>query len=281
MAEDKYRTTPSSYFSSAPRASGASDTAQKRIARRLKTIREQKNEDWRDRQEREHEERKKENERKRRLGFREVLKVRDNKLRKIILESGKTRLDRFKNFVAAAYRDFNQRDLQQEKQIKKFDKIIENTNRKLHPLTIKKLQLLNQDPSKKVIPIKKTPLTVTSPESVNTKIKHGYGDKLRVEALRTDPNFKKLSPKAQQKYLEFMHKQIKSNQPMNRSIINDWMGKNLSITQKLQKDYIQSRRLNVIKEELRKLNRQEKAAGRLGEKQRTIIQGIKKPPRGK
>ena len=123
--------------------------------------------------------------------------------------------------------------------------------------------------------------TVTSPESVNTKIKHGYGDKLKVEALRTDPNFKNLSPPAQQKYLEFMHKQIKSNQPMDRSLIKSWMRKDLSLTQKLQKDYIESRQLNVIKEELRKLNKQEKAAGRLGDKQRIIIQGIKKPPRGK
>ena len=67
----------------------------------------------------------------------------------------------------------------------------------------------------------------------------------------------------------------------DKSIIRKWLGKNLSLSSKVRKDYIQTRRLNVIKEELRKLNREEKAAGRLGDKQRIIIQGIKKPPRGK
>ena len=67
----------------------------------------------------------------------------------------------------------------------------------------------------------------------------------------------------------------------DKSIIRKWLGKNLSLSGKIRKDYIQNRRLNVIKEELRKLNREEKAAGRLGDKQRIIIQGIKKPPRGK
>jgi len=256
-------------------------TPKERVAQRLKKIKEQKNEHWRDEQDRRHEEWKKEQKRKRRLAFREVLKVRNNKLRKIIRESGKTKLDRFKNYVDKAYRDFYQRDEQKGKQIKNFDKIIEKTNKKLHPLTIKYLQSVNPDNSKKVTPIKKIPLTVTSPESVNTKIKHGYGDKLRVEALRTDPNFKNLSPPAQQRYLEFMDKQIKSNQPMDRSIIKSWMGKDLSLTQKIQKDYIQSRRLKVINEELRKLNREEKAAGRKGDKIRTIIKGINKPKRGK
>ena len=258
--EDRYRTTPSSYFSSAPRAPGASDTAQKRIARRLKTIREQKNEDWRDRQDREQEERKEENKRKRRLAFREVLKVRDNKLRKIILESGKTKLDRFKHFVEGAYRDFYQRDEQKEKQIKKFDKVIENTNRKLHPLTIKKLQELNPDPSKKVIHIKKTPLTVTSPESITRKIRLGYGDKLKIEALKTDPSFKNLSEDGQKNYLKFMDKQIKSNQPMTPKQIEN---------------------LKKILKQLELKNKREKAAGRLGDKIKTIIKGINKPPRGK
>jgi len=169
----------------------------------------------------------------------------------------------------------------------------------LHPEIRKKLQLqFPKKTSEVVIPTKNvegktgTPQlgrikyqprkqTVTSPESVNTKIKHGYGDKLKVEALRTDPNFKNLSPPAQQKYLEFMHKQIKNNQPMDRSLIKSWMGKDLSLTQKIQKDYIQSRRLKVINEELRKLNREEKAAGRKGDKIRTIIKGINKPKRGK
>ena len=169
----------------------------------------------------------------------------------------------------------------------------------LHPEIRKKLQLqFPKKTSEVVIPTKNvegktgTPQlgrikyqprkpTVTSPESVNTKIKHGYGDKLRVEALRTDPNFKNLSPPAQQRYLEFMHKQIKNNQPMDRSLIKSWMGKDLSLTQKIQKDYIQSRRLKVINEELRKLNREEKAAGRKGDKIRTIIKGINKPKRGK
>jgi len=170
-----------------------------------------------------------------------------------------------------------------------FDKFV----KKLDPKTREKLKILFQDPSKKVIPIKKI-----GKKSTNKKILHGYGDKLKIEASRTDPNFKKLSPKAQQRYLEFMHKQIKFNQPMsakqlqilkdtapggkyNVDKVGGWLGKNLSFSDKLTKDYIQIRRLKVIKEELRKLNREEKAAGRLGEKQRTIIQGIKKPPRGK
>ena len=67
----------------------------------------------------------------------------------------------------------------------------------------------------------------------------------------------------------------------DKSIIRKWLGKNLSLSDKIRKDYIQTRRLNIIKEELRKLNREEKAAGRLGDKQRIIIQGIKKLPRGK
>jgi len=170
-----------------------------------------------------------------------------------------------------------------------FDKFV----KKLDPKTREKLKILFQDPSKKVIPIKKI-----GEKSTNKKILHGYGDKLKIEASRTDPDFKKLTPKAQQRYLEFMHKQIKFNQPMsakqlqilkdtapggkyNVDKVGGWLGKNLSFSDKLTKDYIQIRRLKVIKEELRKLNREEKAAGRKGDKIRTIIKGFNKPKRGK
>lgn len=161
----------------------------------------------------------------------------------------------------------------------------------LHPEIRKKLQLLfPKITPKTVIPTKNvegktaTPQlgrkkhqpmkpTVTSPESITRKIRLGYGDKLKVEALRTDPNFKNLSPPAQKKYLEFMHEQIKSNQPMTAKMVQNlkdtapggkynidkvggWLGKNLSLSDKLTKDYIQTRRLQVIKEELRKLNKE-------------------------
>ena len=109
----------------------------------------------------------------------------------------------------------------------------------LHPEIRKKLQLLfPKITPKTVIPTKNvegktaTPQlgrkkhqpmkpTVTSPESITRKIRLGYGDKLKVEALRTDPNFKNLSPPAQKKYLEFMHEQIKSNQPMSAQQIQN------------------------------------------------------------
>jgi hypothetical protein len=295
-------------------------TAKERIAQRLKKIREQKNEDWRDKQDREQKEWKQEQKRKRSHAFREALKVGNPKLRKIILESGKTKLDRFKNFAEGAYRDFYLGDEQKKKQIKNFDKIIENTNRKLHPLTIKKLQELNPDPSKKVIPIKKE-----KELNVNTKIKRGYGDKLTVDASRTDPQFKKLSPPAKIEYIKFMHKQLLNNRPMNLKYvtldrIESWTGKNIPFTEKLIKDYTQQRQIAItrgirelkkdvvankllqqaaiVDEEIKKdakLKRaikaiekkhqkeitREKAAGRLGDKQRIINLGIKKPPRGK
>jgi len=109
----------------------------------------------------------------------------------------------------------------------------------LHPEIRKKLQsLFPKITSETVIPTKNvegktaTPQlgrkkhqpmkpTVTSPESITRKIRLGYGDKLKVEALRTDPNFKNLSPPAQKKYLEFMHEQIKSNQPMTAQQIEN------------------------------------------------------------
>ena len=109
----------------------------------------------------------------------------------------------------------------------------------LHPEIRKKLQLLfPKITSETVIPTKNvegktaTPQlgrkkhqpiqpTVPSPESITRKIRLGYGDKLKVEALRTDPNFKNLSPPAQKKYLEFMHEQIKSNQPMTAQQIQN------------------------------------------------------------
>ena len=132
--------------------------------------------------------------------------------------------------------------------------------KKLAPKTRKKLRILFPDTSKKVIHIKKTPLTVTSPDSITTKIKYGYGDKLAVEAARTDPIFKKLSAPAQQKYIEFMDKQIKSNQPMTAKQIAN---------------------LKIIKAKLDKLNRQEKLAGDKGSRIRQIIKGFKYPKRGK
>ena len=132
--------------------------------------------------------------------------------------------------------------------------------KKLDLETLKKLRILNQDPSKKVIPIKKIPLTVTSPDSITTKIKFGYGDKLTVDAARTDPSFKKLSAPAKQNYIEFMHKQIKSNQPMTAKQIAN---------------------LKIIKAKLEKLNRQEKIAGDKGTRIRQIIKGFNNPKRGK
>ena len=137
-----------------------------------------------------------------------------------------------------------------------FDKFV----KKLDPKTRKKLRILFPDPSKKVIPIKKIPLTVTSPDSITTKIKYGYGDKLAVEAARTDPIFKKLSAPSQQKYIEFMDKQIKSNQPMTAKQIAT---------------------LKIIKAKLDKLNRQEKLAGDKGSRIRQIIKGFNNPKRGK
>ena len=137
-----------------------------------------------------------------------------------------------------------------------FDKFV----KKLDPKTRKKLQILFPDPSKKVIHIKKTPLTVTSPESITTKIKFGYGDKLTVDAARTDPSFKKLSAPAKQNYIEFMDKQIKSNQPMTAKQIAN---------------------LKIIKAKLDKLNRLEKLAGDKGSRIRQIIKGFNNPKRGK
>ena len=82
--------------------------------------------------------------------------------------------------------------------------------------------------------------------------------------------------------VDILEKTLNKNKEIGmKSFVRKWLGKNLSLSSKVRKDYIQTRRLNVIKEELRKLNREEKAAGRLGDKQRIIIQGIKNPPRGK
>ena len=143
-----------------------------------------------------------------------------------------------------------------EKTKNPFDKFV----KKLDPKTRKKLQILFPDPSKKVIHIKKIPLTVTSPDSITTKIKFGYGDKLTVDAARTDPSFKKLSAPAKQNYIEFMDKQIKSNQPMTAKQIAN---------------------LKIIKAKLEKLNRQEKIAGDKGTRIRQIIKGFNNPKRGK
>jgi len=192
--------------------------------------------------------------------------------------------------------------------------------KKLDPQTREKLKILSPDPSKKVIPIKKE-----KELNVNTKIKRGYGDKLTVDASRTDPQFKKLSPPAKIEYIKFMHQQLLNKRPMNLKYvtldrIESWTGKNIPFTEKLIKDYTQQRQIAITrgirelkkdvvaekllkefneKEQEQKKNaqlklaikkiekkhqksiKQEKAAGKLGDKIRTIIKGFNKPKRGK
>ena len=87
-----------------------------------------------------------------------------------------------------------------------------------------------------------------TPETLNTRLNQGYGDILQKEANRTDPNFKHLSKEAKKDYINFMHRQLMDLRPMNLKYveldqIESWTGKNIPFTEKLIKDYSDSRQI--------------------------------------
>ena len=87
-----------------------------------------------------------------------------------------------------------------------------------------------------------------TPETLNTRLNQGYGDILQKEANRTDPNFKHLSDDAKKEYINFMHRQLMDLRPMNLKYvelekIESGTGKNIPFTEKLIKDYTDSRQI--------------------------------------
>jgi len=87
-----------------------------------------------------------------------------------------------------------------------------------------------------------------TPETLSTRINQSYGDILQKEANRTDPNFKHLSKEAKKNYINFMNRQLMDMRPMNLKYveldkIESWTGKNIPFTEKLIKDYSDSRQI--------------------------------------